>query len=417
MKRLLLIICSAALFLSNSSAEDFALRDGDTVAFLGDSITGARGYSKVIENYTLLRFPERKIRFVNVGQGGETAQGSLARLDEAVFARGATVLTVAYGINDIGWGTKADAKHKAEFLAALGSIIERCQAKGVRVFICSAAITAEAPDEAEHNFLQTMCDEGLAMAKAKGAGAIDVQRGMRAIQRRVLAANESKPDKTKHDSLHATDGIHLNDLGQMAMAVTILKGLGAPAEVSAATINAQNGTVALARDCDITALATRDAALTFTRHDHRLPLNLQPLWMLHGFFIPIGEELNRYDLTITNLTPGRYAVLAGGRRLGTWSAEQLAQGVNLASASAEPWEPGGPWQAQGQLLKTLTDLRDEIDWAGRDLKKFLTAHPAQADLATKTASIETALTALQRDLARPVPTDFIVRPAAAEAGK
>ena len=100
-----------------------------------------------------------------------------------------------------------------------------------------------------------------------------------------------------------------------------------------------------------------------------------------------------------------------------WSAEQLAKGVNLASASDEPWEPGGPWQAQGQLLKTLTDLRDEIDWAGRDLKKFLTAHPAQADLAAKTASIETALTALQRDLAHPVPTDFVVRPAAAEAGK
>ena len=409
MKYWFFIIFQAALFVPNALAEEFALRDGDTVAFLGDSITGARGYSKIIENYTLLRFPERKIRFFNVGQGGETAQGGLARLDEAVFARGATVLTVAYGINDIGWGTKADAKHRAEFLAAIGSIIERCKAKGVRIFICSAAITAEAPDVAEHQFLQSMCDEGLALAKAKGAGTIDVQRGMRAVQRRVMAANESKPDQSKHDSLHTADGIHLNDLGQMAMAVTILKGLGAPAEVSAAAIHAQDGTVSLARDCSITAVASSDAELTFTRLDRRLPLNLQPLWMLHGFFIPIGEELNRYDLAITHLKPGRYAVLASGRKLGTWSAEQLAKGVNLASASDEPWEPGGPWQAQGQLLKTLTDLRDEIDWAGRDLKKYLTAHPSLADLSAKTASMETALTSLQRDLARPVPTDFVVR--------
>ena len=87
---------------------EFAIRDGDTVVFLGDSITAARQYGKIIENYTLLRFPERKVRFINAGHGGETAKGSLARLDEAVFKQGATLLTVAYGINDIGWGTRAD---------------------------------------------------------------------------------------------------------------------------------------------------------------------------------------------------------------------------------------------------------------------------------------------------------------------
>src|SRR5437868_12460382 len=91
---------------------DFAIRDGDTVVFLGDSITAARTYGKIIENYTLLRFPERKVRFYNAGQGGDTAAGGLARLEKDVFARGATVLIVAYGVNDIGWGTKADDEHK-----------------------------------------------------------------------------------------------------------------------------------------------------------------------------------------------------------------------------------------------------------------------------------------------------------------
>jgi hypothetical protein len=40
-------------------AADFALRDGDTVVFLGDSITAARTYGKIIEDYTLRRFPDR----------------------------------------------------------------------------------------------------------------------------------------------------------------------------------------------------------------------------------------------------------------------------------------------------------------------------------------------------------------------
>ena len=55
-------LCRAiALLLSfhatTAARAEFALGDGDTVVFLGDSITAARTYGKIIENYTLLRFP------------------------------------------------------------------------------------------------------------------------------------------------------------------------------------------------------------------------------------------------------------------------------------------------------------------------------------------------------------------------
>src|SRR3954467_3567005 len=98
---LLTTICTCA------RAADFAIRDGDTVVFLGDSITAERTYGKIVETYTLLRFPARKVHFVNAGWGGDTAAGGLARLKRDVFDKGATVVTVAYGINDIGWGGKA----------------------------------------------------------------------------------------------------------------------------------------------------------------------------------------------------------------------------------------------------------------------------------------------------------------------
>lgn len=38
------------------AAADFAVQDGDVVVFLGDSITAAREYGKIIEQYTLLRY-------------------------------------------------------------------------------------------------------------------------------------------------------------------------------------------------------------------------------------------------------------------------------------------------------------------------------------------------------------------------
>src|SRR5436190_15607366 len=117
----LIVLFSFYLTVGNANAE-FALRDGDTVAFLGDSITAARGYTKIVEHYTLMRFPGRKVRFVNAGKGGDTMSGCLERIDRDVFEQGATVVTVAFGINDIGWGMKADAEHKQRYLDGIRTV-------------------------------------------------------------------------------------------------------------------------------------------------------------------------------------------------------------------------------------------------------------------------------------------------------
>jgi lysophospholipase L1-like esterase len=400
------------LWLCTARAE-FAIRDGDTVVFLGDSITANRQYGKIIETYTLLRYPERKVRFINAGKGGETAKGSLERLDKDVFGRGATLVTVAYGVNDIGWGFKADEAHKREYLEAIGEIVERCRKHGVRPFICSAAITAEDPDKAEQGFLQKMCDEGLEVAKSKGGATIDVQRSMRQVQRRMLAANTDEKDKSKLARMHVEDGVHLNELGQMAMAFAILKGLGAPADVSEATIDAREARVLGTESCQISHVRSRDGGISFTRKDDRLPLNLGTFWLIEGRFVPFTEELNRYLLTVTNLAAGKYEVLAGGRLLGKWDASALAAGLNLASATGDPWQPGGPWDVQGQNLKVLVDARDDIEFARHGMEQTLTSHPRLSDLRRESATVEQSLIRLQRDLARPVPVEFVIRPSRA----
>ncbi len=171
-------ILTLALLASTARA-DFAIRDGDTVVFLGDSITAARTYGKIIENYTLLRYPDRKVHFINAGWGGETAAGALKRLDHDVFDRGATLVTVAYGINDIGWGMKADDAHRKLYLDSIREIVNQCKIHHVRVFICSAAATASDPDKTADDFLQKMCDDGMKISKEAGEGSIDVLRTMR----------------------------------------------------------------------------------------------------------------------------------------------------------------------------------------------------------------------------------------------
>jgi lysophospholipase L1-like esterase len=395
--------------VSPAKADDFALRDGDTVAFLGDSITAARTYGKLVENYTLLRFPDRKVRFFNVGRGGDTAAGGLERLQQDVFDRGATVLTVAYGVNDIGWGTKADAEHRQKYLDSIREIVARCNKQGVRVFICSAAATAADPDKSETDYLKLMCDDGMQIARDNGAGAIDVQGVMRSIQRKMKPANAGVTDAAKKHTLHAADGIHLNDLGQVAFAFAVLKGLGAPADVSKATVDAKSHTASNVEGCKILDVANATDGLEFTRLDAGLPFNGETFFGLHFRFVPIPEELNRYMLTVTSLPAGRYEVRADDRLVAAYSADQLAKGVNIASATPDPWLPGGPWSAQANILQSLTESRDKLDMARLLSVAHLKGRELPTELSPEVAEANARIESMQRLVARPRPWRFSIR--------
>lgn len=413
--RLLIVLFVVAT--SRAVADDFALRDGDTVVFLGDSITAARTYGKFIENYTLLRYPNRKLRFINAGFGGDTAEGGLKRLERDVFAHKATVLTVAFGMNDIGWGVYADEEHKRKYLDAVRGIVSACRERGVRVYLCSAAVTGADPAKSEESFLQKMCDEGMALSKSLGGEAIDVQRSMREIQKRVWAWNEKLKeankvkDEAKLDSLHVADGVHLNDLGQLAMAFAILKGLGAPAEVSSATLDYAEGKLLAADGCDVSQINHKDGRLEFTRLDEGLPFNHGIFFALHYRFVPVPNELNRYLLSVKNLPAGKYDVVADDRAVGSFTAAQLRDGVNIASTTANAWQPGGPWNAQADALVPLTNARSELEVANLLGRLHLGASPLVGELATATQPTNARIEELQRLVAKPRAYRFVVKPA------
>jgi lysophospholipase L1-like esterase len=410
----LALIGSAMLFLSRSgwagsNESGFALKDGDTVVFLGDSITAARGYTKIVELYTLMRHPELRVRFWNAGKGGDTAAGAVDRLEKDVFAHGATVVTVAFGVNDIGWGTRADQEHKDRYLDGIRRIVTECQKRGVRVYICSPAVLHEDPEKAENGFLQKMADEGMALAKSFGAGTIDISRGMREVQRKVVAANAQEKDNKNITQLHVEDGVHLNDFGHLVMAWAMLKGLGAEAEVSDGAVDAVAEKVIRAHGCKITDIKKLPDGVAFIRKDGGLPMNLGILSALQYRFVPVPETLNRYQLTVKGLTSERYTVRAEGRLLGTYAAKQLAEGVNISSATANGWEPGGPWDAQSDVVKELVDARDKLWMGGQFRTQYNDTNPAAAALAKDFTRLDQKLTELARAQAKPYPYRFEVR--------
>jgi lysophospholipase L1-like esterase len=399
-------ICS--LVGSKARADDFLLRDNDTVAFLGDSITAARGYPKIVELYTLMRYPDRRIRFYNAGKGGDTAQTSISRLDRDVFAHDATVMLVALGINDIGWGMKADAEHKKLYLDGIRTLIAKCKAKNVRVIVCSPAITAENPDTAETGFLQKIADGGMELGKTEGAGAIDISRGMREIQRVIWKFNAGEQDKTKHVSMHAPDSVHLNDLGQLAMAFAILKGLGAPDLVSSAAIDAKTGKVTGSNGCQVSNVEARKDGIIFTRLDDGLPMNRGILSGLDYRWVPVPDRLNRYELRVTGLPAGEYTVRANDRSLGKVTADQLSRSVNIASMTADAWEPGGPWDAQSDVVTELVDARDRLLFGGLMQQIYNPNQPEASDLNERYRKLDDGITELARKSAHPQPYHFVI---------
>ena len=114
-------------------------------------------------------------------------------------------------------------------------------------------------------------------------------------------------------------------------------------EIDAATRNVK------AEDCEVTLLKTEaPEVLKFQRLDHALPWPIFPdaIFALHlPGFTPL-QDLDRYELQVTNLPALRYILTIDDVSVGQFSREALAAGINLALEA-------GPITQQTQLLLQL----------------------------------------------------------------
>lgn len=110
-KQWLLVGCGVLALVASvtvAHGQQFALKDGDTVVFYGDSITAQRLYTKQVEEFVLTRYPSLHIHFVNAGVPGDTVQGGYAgtmaeRVQRDVAPFQPAMITVMLGMNDGGW--------------------------------------------------------------------------------------------------------------------------------------------------------------------------------------------------------------------------------------------------------------------------------------------------------------------------
>lgn len=371
-----------ALMLSSgyglAGTKTFFFKNNDSVVFLGDSITEQRLYTTYIEAYTLTRFPHEKFTFRNVGWGGDTAwlrqrfhtnEGVLfaAKADEqqamveksvgAGLARDVlplkpTAVTVDFGMNDHSYQAFRPDIFGA-YTRSQAQIAKVLAANGARVALVTPQPIEEHradPDKDVRNqSLSKFADGLMGVATNHGALFVDQFNPYMAI---MLQTRAQKPGAF----IGGGDAVHPGPAGHTLMAWAILKGLGAPAGVSAAALDVTRflrSKVVCATNCKVTNVKYAGGVLRFDRKDNALPMPIDPRAEAALSLAPIADDLNRYELRTLGLKADRYAVTVDGQALAEVSRQDLARGWNMATAT-------GPISKQSQQVLALVFQKNNI---------------------------------------------------------
>lgn len=233
----LLAALSLTAFAPLSSAE-IAVKNGEKMAFLGDSITAGgwgnpAGYVKLI--VAGLAANGITVEAAPAGIGGHKSNDMLARLERDVLSKKPQWMTLSCGVNDVWHGAKGVPLDEAQAAATayekrnplepekgtyqknITQIVEQAQAAGVKVVLLTATVIKENLAGEENARLAPYNEFLRKLAKDKGLALADLNA---LFQERIKAANQ--PGK----NVFTSDGVHMNSEGNQLMAKGVLGALG-----------------------------------------------------------------------------------------------------------------------------------------------------------------------------------------------
>jgi lysophospholipase L1-like esterase len=341
----LLVLTAASL--PAAEPEGFFLHKGDRVVFLGDSITEQYQYSNYIELYLTTRFPSWQMTFLNAGIGGDTATGGAHRFQSHVLDEKPTAVTIDFGMNDGGYG-KFNPGPAANYVKQTEAMLGAAKKAGVRVALMSPNAVQVRGHQNLKTYLETQ-QEFYAPLKDLAAKYEVPFVDQYAVTRKVLEKLDADPATVQP----FPDGVHTGPAGGLLMAHTILVGLKAPAVVSDVTIDAPGGK-AKGSHCTVKDLTVGAHGVTFERTDEAIPIPVQPDWRGLLPFIGQLKDFNYYGLKVTGLDQGKYGLTIDGKVVGTFTAAELAEGVNLGNL------PSGPLFDQGQKVLAAINAKNQL---------------------------------------------------------
>ncbi len=341
----------------------------ETIVFYGDSITQQNLYSAYLETFLLSRFPEKKLAVFNFGWGGDTASGGNRRFARDVALVSPTLVFVNFGMNDGGYKAYDEATFRL-YMEAQKALADTIRSAGARevLFTTSPIDDVVRGDKGVYNeTLSRMARGVLALGGERQLPVIDLLHPMLDVQR---AAKARQPSYTM-----IPDAVHPDPVGHLVMAYLAMRQIEAPRtvgdiEVDGATVRPRGATVQ-----NVTA---KEGGVEFDLKLPFLPFYVPKEARPALEMVPLQEELNRFRLRarVPAGEPG-LVLSVDGRRAGTFTAEDLARGVDLALLDNTPWARAGRtlWEAASFRWKKHFEAwrQMELDrpaWMMPDLASF-----------------------------------------------
>jgi lysophospholipase L1-like esterase len=373
MKPVILAFC--LLFGVNTLTNAQSIRpfqQGDRVVFTGNSITDGGHYHSYIWLYYMTHFPDLRFRIFNAGIGGDVAQQIYDRLDSDVFAHKPTMVTLTFGMNDTGY--QYLSKDKAD------SVYDVRVAKSLTSFRLIEQKLKAHPETNIVMVASSPYDETSKIKPAPFIGKNAAIMKIAAAQHQAAIANKwsyldfNTPmvqianHEQQTDSLFSFqngDRIHPSNDGQMVMAYIFLKAQGLTnTKVADIAINSTSKTTK-GGNCTITNASFTTSVIKFNYLAKSLPYPMDTIPSGWGKpaktqyqslkVIPFTDEFNQELLTVKGLKGDKYQLKIDDKNIGTYTANDLEKGVNLATIKITPQHQ------QALAVMQLNEERWEIE--------------------------------------------------------
>ncbi len=234
---LLAPVAAIVLSASLSSHADIAVKSGEKIGFLGDSITqggwsNPAGYVRLV--IAGLEANGVKAEPVPAGISGHKSNQMLARLEKDVLSKKPQWMTLSCGVNDVWHGpngvplndaaaasgaftSRPNEPEKGTYEKNITQIINQAAAAGARPVILTATVIKEDLGSQENAKLAPYNDFLRKLAADKKIPLADLNAQ---FQDRIKQLNA--PGK----NMLTTDGVHMNTEGNKLMAIGVLKAFG-----------------------------------------------------------------------------------------------------------------------------------------------------------------------------------------------
>lgn len=356
------------------------LRDGDSLVFLGDSITHQCLYTQYVEDYFYTRYPKVRLRLHNAGVGGARVWDALQRFDQDVASYKPKYVTVLLGMNDGRYAEYLDDVFNT-YSSDMNRLLDKIDASGATAILMTPTMfdarakRMQSPGgfmgpKAVTFYNSTLAYYGAWLrdtASERGLGFVDLWGP---LNQTTLQERRKDPAFTL-----IKDAVHPEAPGQVVMAAAMIGDLGLPRTVSEMKLTLQESKwTATAESADITAVEGKVDRLSFTSLEQALPWVLPEEAQAGVRLTDLGDKFSRQTLTVSGLAAGTYTLSIDGVEVARATGDELRDGLPLQSLTTAP-----QFQQAAQVAE-LNKRRNEgpvktlrNEWVNFQQLKFLQA--------------------------------------------